>query len=56
MTASVAREIIRYEGPFPYVDGLILQVTHDIDRLLVDHLPRAAEAATIRCAGCFGYG
>jgi len=42
MTAFVAREIIRYEGPFPYVDGLILQVTHDIDRLLVGHLPRAA--------------
>ena len=41
MTAFVAREIIRYEGPFPYVDGLILQVTHDIDRLLVTHLPRA---------------
>jgi undecaprenyl-phosphate 4-deoxy-4-formamido-L-arabinose transferase len=42
MTAFVVREIIRYEGPFPYVDGLILQVTHDIDRLLVGHLPRAA--------------
>jgi glycosyltransferase involved in cell wall biosynthesis len=41
MTAFVAREVIRYEGPFPYIDGLILQVTHDIDRLLVDHLPRA---------------
>ena len=41
MTAFVAREIIRYEGPFPFVDGLILQVTHDIDRLLVRHLPRA---------------
>jgi glycosyltransferase involved in cell wall biosynthesis len=41
MTAFVVREIIRYEGPFPYVDGLILQVTHDIDRLLVHHLPRA---------------
>jgi undecaprenyl-phosphate 4-deoxy-4-formamido-L-arabinose transferase len=40
MTAFVAREIIRYEGPFPYVDGLILQVTQNIDRLLVDHLPR----------------
>jgi glycosyltransferase involved in cell wall biosynthesis len=41
MTAFVVREIIRYEGPFPYIDGLILQVTHDIDRLLVAHLPRA---------------
>ena len=31
----------RYDGPYPYVDGLILQVTQDIDRLLVRHLPRA---------------
>lgn len=42
MSAFVVREITRYEGPFPYVDGLILQVTHDIDRLVVRHLPRAA--------------
>jgi undecaprenyl-phosphate 4-deoxy-4-formamido-L-arabinose transferase len=41
MTAFVAREITRYEGPFPYVDGLILQITHDIDRLVVDQLPRS---------------
>jgi hypothetical protein len=42
MTAFVAREITRYEGPFPYVDGLILQVTGDIGQLLVPHLPRTA--------------
>lgn len=42
MSAFVVREISRYEGPFPYVDGLILQVTQDIDRLLVNHLPRAS--------------
>jgi glycosyltransferase involved in cell wall biosynthesis len=41
MSAFVVHEIVRYEGPFPYVDGLILQVTQDIDRLLVRHLPRA---------------
>src|SRR5216683_1849039 len=41
ISAFVVREITRYEGPFPYIDGLILQVTHDIDRLLVRHLPRA---------------
>jgi undecaprenyl-phosphate 4-deoxy-4-formamido-L-arabinose transferase len=40
MSAFVVREIARYGGPFPYIDGLILQVTHDIDRLLVRHLPR----------------
>ena len=41
MSAFVVREITRYDGPFPYVDGLVLQVTQDIDRLLVRHLPRA---------------
>src|SRR5580700_766145 len=41
MSAFVVREISRYDGPFPYVDGLILQVTQNIDRLLVTHLPRA---------------
>src|SRR6185369_2775070 len=29
-----------YEGPYPYVDGLILQVTQNIGRLQVAHLPR----------------
>jgi glycosyltransferase involved in cell wall biosynthesis len=42
MSAFVVREISRYEGPFPYIDGLILQVTQDIDRLLVNHLPRSS--------------
>src|SRR5229473_3570508 len=41
MSAFTVREITRYDGPFPYVDGLILQVTQNIDRLLVRHLPRA---------------
>jgi glycosyltransferase involved in cell wall biosynthesis len=42
VSAFVVREITQYHGPFPYVDGLILQVTHDIGRLRVHHLPRAA--------------
>jgi glycosyltransferase involved in cell wall biosynthesis len=42
MSAFVVREIIRYEGPFPYIDGLILQVTQEIGRLAVRHIPRAA--------------
>jgi glycosyltransferase involved in cell wall biosynthesis len=42
MSAFVVREITRYAGPFPYIDGLILQVTDDIGRLGVRHLPRAA--------------
>ena len=27
MSAFLVREVTRYEGPFPYIDGLILQVT-----------------------------
>ena len=37
MSAFVAREICRYDGPFAYVDGLILQVTQNIGRVLVAH-------------------
>jgi undecaprenyl-phosphate 4-deoxy-4-formamido-L-arabinose transferase len=29
-----------YEGPYPYIDGLIFQVTQNVGRLQVVHLPR----------------
>jgi undecaprenyl-phosphate 4-deoxy-4-formamido-L-arabinose transferase len=45
MSAFVVREIAAYDGPFPYVDGLILQVTQRIGRLQVEHLPRAHGAS-----------
>ncbi|MDE2517286.1 MAG: glycosyltransferase family 2 protein [Rhodospirillales bacterium] len=41
MAALVVREIVRYTGPYPYVDGLIMQVTRHIDSIEVAHLPRA---------------
>jgi glycosyltransferase involved in cell wall biosynthesis len=41
LSAFVVEHITRYAGPFPYVDGLVLQVTQSIDRLEVKHLPRA---------------
>jgi undecaprenyl-phosphate 4-deoxy-4-formamido-L-arabinose transferase len=41
MSAFVAAEIVRHAGPYPYVDGLIMQVTQNIGRLKVTHLPRA---------------
>jgi len=41
ISAFVVQQITHYEGPFPYVDGLILQVTQNIERLRVRHLPRA---------------
>jgi glycosyltransferase involved in cell wall biosynthesis len=41
MSAFTARQILAHTGPFPYVDGLIMQVTQRIGRLQVSHLPRA---------------
>ena len=29
-----------YEGPYPYIDGLVFQVTQNVGRLEVHHLPR----------------
>jgi len=40
MSALVVKAIGRYSGPYPYVDGLIMQVTQRIDSIEVRHLPR----------------
>jgi undecaprenyl-phosphate 4-deoxy-4-formamido-L-arabinose transferase len=40
MTADIAREVTRYEGPFPYVDGLALMVTRNVANVELDHHPR----------------
>ena len=42
VSAFVAREVALHEGPFPYIDGLILQVTQNIGALEVNHAERAA--------------
>jgi glycosyltransferase involved in cell wall biosynthesis len=41
MSALVVAEIVKYRGPYPYVDGLIVQVTQRIDSIEVMHLARA---------------
>jgi undecaprenyl-phosphate 4-deoxy-4-formamido-L-arabinose transferase len=41
MSAFVVEQVTRYDGPFPYIDGLVLQVTQNLGRLEVEHLPRA---------------
>lgn len=33
-------EVIKYKGPFPYIDGLILRTTHNIGKVLVRHYKR----------------
>jgi undecaprenyl-phosphate 4-deoxy-4-formamido-L-arabinose transferase len=41
MSALVVRAVTRYAGPYPYIDGLIMEVTQRIDSIEVKHLPRA---------------
>jgi glycosyltransferase involved in cell wall biosynthesis len=40
MNRFTAREVAGHRGPYPYVDGLIMQVTRNIGTLQVTHLPR----------------
>jgi undecaprenyl-phosphate 4-deoxy-4-formamido-L-arabinose transferase len=40
MSAMVVGAVTRYSGPYPYIDGLIMQVTQRIDSIEVRHLPR----------------
>lgn len=42
VSALVAREAATHAGPFPYIDGLILQVTQNIGALEVRHAERQA--------------
>ncbi len=42
INAFVVDQVTRYDGPFPYIDGLILQATQSIGTLEVEHLPRHA--------------
>jgi undecaprenyl-phosphate 4-deoxy-4-formamido-L-arabinose transferase len=41
MNALTARAILEHTGPFPYIDGLIMQVTSNVGRLEVQHKARA---------------
>jgi undecaprenyl-phosphate 4-deoxy-4-formamido-L-arabinose transferase len=43
-------EVIRYDGPYPYVDGLILRATSRIGTVVVRHDPRTSgkSAYTLR--------
>ncbi|MFO1305826.1 MAG: glycosyltransferase family 2 protein [Burkholderiales bacterium] len=41
---EVAREVVRYDGPFAYVDGLLLDVTRHITTVDIEHGERHAGA------------
>ncbi|MET3928979.1 glycosyltransferase involved in cell wall biosynthesis [Lysobacter sp. OAE881] len=41
MVRDVAREALRYEGPFVYLDGLLLQSTNNIETIVAKHHARS---------------
>ena len=44
---------VGYEGPYPYVDGLVFQVTQNVGRLQVEHLPRVEGRSNYTLARLF---
>jgi undecaprenyl-phosphate 4-deoxy-4-formamido-L-arabinose transferase len=46
VSAFVAQQVIGYGGPYPYIDGLLLQVTQRIGSIRVQHEARKAGAST----------
>jgi undecaprenyl-phosphate 4-deoxy-4-formamido-L-arabinose transferase len=41
MSALAVSEVVKYRGPYPYVDGLLMQVTQRLDSIVVKHFARA---------------
>lgn len=46
VSAFAVRQVISYAGPFPYIDGLLLQVTQRIGSISVRHEPRRMGASS----------
>lgn len=40
ISLPVVKEIIKYKGPYPYIDGLIFRVTRNVGRVQVSHNAR----------------
>ena len=50
VNAFIAQQVVAYAGPYPYIDGLLLQVTQRIESIVVAHEPRrfGASGYTLR--------
>ncbi|HEY1110740.1 MAG TPA: glycosyltransferase, partial [Opitutaceae bacterium] len=46
VTSFVTQQVVGYMGPYPYIDGLLLQVTQRIGSINVRHEERKAGAST----------
>lgn len=54
MTNFVAKEIIQYDGAFPYVWGLILRTTDNITNEIIDHREREVGESTYTLSKLLG--
>jgi glycosyltransferase involved in cell wall biosynthesis len=45
VSAFTAQQVAAYAGPYPYIDGLLLQVTQRIESIVVAHEPRRLGAS-----------
>ena len=45
VSAFIAQQVVGYAGPYPYIDGLLLQVTQRIDSVVVAHEARRSGAS-----------
>src|SRR5262245_9313548 len=45
---EVVAEITRYRGPYPYVDGLLFQLTDNVTQVPIEHHPRHAGRSSTR--------
>jgi glycosyltransferase involved in cell wall biosynthesis len=41
ISKDIIEEIIKYKGPFPYIDGLIFQITDNVGKVTVEHHERS---------------
>ena len=48
VSAFIAQQVVAYAGPYPYIDGLLLQVTQRIDSLVVAHECCSSSRGTTR--------
>ncbi|HEX2502051.1 MAG TPA: glycosyltransferase family 2 protein [Methylomirabilota bacterium] len=45
---DVVEELVRYRGPYPFVDGLLFQVTDSVTQVPIEHHPRHAGRSSTR--------
>lgn len=53
---EMMEEIVKYDGPYAYIDGLILDVTRSITTIPIEHRARYEGGAISTCAARFRCG